>query len=689
MRRSDKTRKYFYTSLFAVATIAVVFACLSFERSSNTKWPSLISDGYPRAFFFRRSENMIVAGYENWEKTFIRLGGIMGKTQNEEIVNRKTSLPFFQKFKQKHPEQAVFLHYNGNGRDPLEGEKFFAGHWLYYEGTPLLESINDNNRQVTIKVKDAAVFKMKTGRLKNKNDELAICALNENGSPDWNYAEQLTLADADYANNTITVNRGRYGTRPLRFEAGKSIVLPHAVEGPWGNESNLLWLYNHSSTSPKDKNGKTCDDILIEDIASKFKTKGELSMFDGVEFDVLWNELKNENNLSARKIDVDGDGKGDNGIVNGVNVYSIGVFDFCRNFRDAMGPDKMIMADGMTYMFQRGVGYLNGIESEGWPHLKDPEVSDWSGGWNRHLFWNENSFRPAFSFINFKYAQNIIPAPLGRQRLVWAVSQLLDASITGGGYILEKPVNGIKLAINDEFVAGDRQQKSWLGFPKGPAVRLALHQPDLLKDKGRNPDKAFLNNITGENLDIKLDKNAIRIQSAKKGNLKFSLKDIPASGPDLMVSLKIRCDPRIGYPAKMPRLLHVSYDADPQRNMSFCNDKWFTATFYFRDVKEDKLSLLFDLESNESLLIKDITAHAYPDVVFRVFDNGVVLANPSLHPFTFDLAKVAPGIKLHRLQGTESQDRITNNGQPVGDKITIAEREGLFLQVDNNSINKR
>jgi hypothetical protein len=269
------------------------------------------------------------------------------------------------------------------------------------------------------------------------------------------------------------------------------------------------------------------------------------------------------------------------------------------------------------------------------------------------------------------------------------VSQLLDANITAGGYILEKPVNGVRLAINDEFVAGARQQKSWLGFPKGPVVRMALQQPDLLKNKGLKPDAAFLKNIQGENLEVKLVENAIRIQSAKKGNLKFSINAIPAKGPDLLVSLKIKCDPRIGYPAKMPRLLNVSYNADPQRNMSFCNDKWFTATFYFRNIKEDGLSLLFDMESNEALMIKDITVHAYPDVAYRIFDHGVVLANPSLQPFTFDLAKIAPGTKLRRLQGTEMQDKVTNDGQPVGDKLTIAEREGLFLQVDETSKNKQ
>ncbi len=39
----------------------------------------ILTSGYPRAFFFRRSVTLITPGYENWEKTFNRLGGIMVK----------------------------------------------------------------------------------------------------------------------------------------------------------------------------------------------------------------------------------------------------------------------------------------------------------------------------------------------------------------------------------------------------------------------------------------------------------------------------------------------------------------------------------------------------------------------------------------------------------------------------------
>lgn len=80
------------------------------------------------------------------------------------------------------------------------------------------------------------------------------------------------------------------------------MILLHAVEGPWGEKNNLLWLYNHSTESFKDKQGRTCDDVLIAELASKFAAGGELNAFDGVEFDVLANEFEKSANKMPVKL---------------------------------------------------------------------------------------------------------------------------------------------------------------------------------------------------------------------------------------------------------------------------------------------------------------------------------------------------------------------------------------------------
>jgi len=91
--------------------------------------------------------------------------------------------------------------------------------------------------------------------------------------------------------------------------------------------------------------------------------------------------------------------------------------------------------------------------------------------------------------------------------------------------------------------------------------------------------------------------------------------------------------------------------------------------------------LTFELafEGGEEVAIESLTAHAAPRAVAREFENGIVLANPSMRPFAFDLAKMFPGKSFQRFQAVPTQDTATNNGQPVGPSVTIDRRDGLFL----------
>jgi hypothetical protein len=91
------------------------------------------------------------------------------------------------------------------------------------------------------------------------------------------------------------------------------------------------------------------------------------------------------------------------------------------------------------------------------------------------------------------------------------------------------------------------------------------------------------------------------------------------------------------------------------------------------------VNLSFEVEGNEPVVLKSVAAHAHPDVVCRMFEGGVVLANPSRKPYTFDLDTLSPGRKYRRIQGTATQDTQTNNGQPVVGKVTVGERDALFL----------
>ena len=97
------------------------FTCISSANQpleSGGYSSTLISqDVYPRVFFFRASERPGKdpgLSYQKWEAAFERLMGIMGKVQDEEIPGlSKRNIDFFTRFKKRHPDQVVLMHYNG------------------------------------------------------------------------------------------------------------------------------------------------------------------------------------------------------------------------------------------------------------------------------------------------------------------------------------------------------------------------------------------------------------------------------------------------------------------------------------------------------------------------------------------------------------------------------------------------
>jgi hypothetical protein len=682
--------------------ILALFLANSCQNDTPESVPlEILKDEYPGSFFFRRPVAMTDLEFTQWDSLYNRLSGIIGKTLNEEIPGSSAAIDYYERFKKAHPEQMVLLHFNGNSKDPNDPSgNFHASHWLYYEGCELSEDIKAEKGQYEIKVSDPGMFYTSIGRYKNVNDDIGICRKTEDGKPDWDYSEHVQLVSINHEQKSIVVNRAMYGSEALDFTAGETLVCPHVSEGPWGGENNnLLWLYNRSSLCPKDKNGKMCIDILSDYMAEQFSEGGRLQYYDGVEFDVLWNDIRPQ--TFGRLADANGDGIGDGGIIEGINTVYDGTDIFCKLLREKLGPYKLILSDGFTPVMQTSVKYLNGIESEGWPLHADTEVRDWSGGWNRHLFWNQNAFEPHFGYVNFKYMGGVEPPPLPRQRLVWAAAQLMSVKIAHGGLMRagEKALTGEyytsgawkgddtvnfkvpAIDIIDEFIGGELQEKYWLGRPLEESVRLALKKHDVLEGGGINISSDFLSRFSGEAVSFSRESNELEIEGSTDNKMRFSMDNIMCAGPDLLISFEVKGNLVESNPER-PRLLNLWSSENNYKLMTWVNDEWFTATFYFRDIVKNNINIFFEAQTGEKIFIKNLTAHAYPDVICREFENGLVLANPSHHPYTFNLAAISPGRKYKRLTATAHQDNITNNGNPVADSVSLGERSGLFLLVD-------
>jgi len=842
---------------------------------------TVLGENYPRVFFFRASEggpSRPGAEYERWEAEFNRLMGIMGKCLDEEVLGREARNPeFFSRFKQRQPQQVVLLHFNGNSRDPrYHTDRYFPGHWIYRRATGIAADVPAEAGETEIRVEDTTDFKVNTGRYRTSTDDIALLGITPAGRHDWSHCEQVQLVSVDEQAKTIRVKRGCYGTQPLAFAAGRARAAAHAVEGPWGRNNNLLWFYNHAAHCPRDPQGRTCDDLLVDDLAAWFGPGGKLAAFDGLEFDVLFNETHG---------DTDGDGELDNGMVSGVNGYGIGVVEFVRKLRARMGDDFLIQADGALgpggSRSQRAWGLLNGIDSEGWPNLNQWEMDDWSGGLNRHGFWRDNARPPVFNYINHKWTQavpgqpGVVHAPevpLARHRLVFAAAQFTDAMLCYSlppqpetqpqteTRIRAQTRTGNQIGIWDEFRCGAADTLGWLGRPQGEAVHLAAATRDLLAGIGSPPRAELAERIRGE-VTTEPAAGGLRVaaQNPAPADLAFSLPDVPTAGGDLSVFVAIRAEPRQDYPREMARLVQcevsggeirllernpsatgmvlrgqeespldrsfgarvdyrpqetmgdrslkayaihppflggrgavfwtrdvdVPHDAElrfqlgmaaksPKRSdgvwfqvwiaeqnarrtgafekiferstkahqwqpqsvplaawagrrvrlkfvadcgphdntttdqgfwgdvkivkrglaeaditrakayMSWANDRSFTSVFYFRDIRSPAVDLKLTVEGSEPITLEGLSAHAQPDAMLRRFERGIVLANPSRQPYTFDLSKLAPGTQYRRIQGTPNQDPETNNGSPVGPHVTVGERDALFLVTSAN-----
>ena len=165
----------------------------------------------------------------------------------------------------------------------------------------------------------------------------------------------------------------------------------------------------------------------------------------------------------------------------------------------------------------------------------------------------------------------------------------------------------------------------------------------------------------------------------------FTLPEVDVSGEDLFVTLRLRADPLEGYPGSIGRRVTVTAALDGDTNraveeFTWANEKPFAAAFYFKDVGPGSVNLGFEVEGDQPIVFEKLSAHSATDSMYREFEYGVVFANPSTRTCTFDLGGLFPGASFRRLKGSESQDPETNNGQPLGEELTLGPKDGLFVE---------
>jgi hypothetical protein len=173
--------------------------------------------------------------------------------------------------------------------------------------------------------------------------------------------------------------------------------------------------------------------------------------------------------------------------------------------------------------------------------------------------------------------------------------------------------------------------------------------------------------------------------------LSLTLREVSSYGPDLTVRLEVRGEAMQDYPANVGRLMHVCLPRSTEgvdRLMSWFDGENFRSSFYFShapfltgspDIPVE-VDLVFEFEGIEPVWISEIQVYSHPDAMVREFEHGVVLANPSPRPYTFDLADLFPKQQFRRIQGTPQQDPATNDGSLVSEsRVRLGGKDALFL----------
>lgn len=699
-------------SSHSLAIFALVFVTLlapffiQGQQSVNTrslKGKEVFANKFPQTLSFRNDKLGFNDGFEYWEKAHLPFNSITKKYLQEEVDMDPTFAKWANKYAIKHPGKLMLIHLNGEGRSVNDKDihkLYFPGHWIYEEGTFPIEDID--NQQKEIKLQEAKPFLEKAYTVHGKDigidklpHDLILVELDDNGKRLWDKYEFATIEKVDYTNNKIVVKRGQYNSKPRNFRKGSTYIAPLAGDF-WGG--NLMWYYNLASCCPLDANGKSCSDIFVDEMKNWFGTDGVLEHIDGIGFDVNYFETDH------KTWDCNNNGKADRGFIDGKNLWRLGDLEFLKKIRAAFGDEFIITADGWRDEMQRAVGLFNGMETEG--------LCRWNDGYrqisrtiNQHTYWNiHNNATYQFSYITSKLRNpNDIKISTQLHRMGMAL-----ASCLGVAYAYSAPL------FIPEAVGGTLNNTNWLGKPVSELKYTAKETPDILNGAGKDMNKLIMNQFDFSEVEHRLGKKVLYI----KGKNDNPYEEMFIQGPEINIpsgdliiffeAKAIQGFVDLGDESRIPRKINIKieglsdYPLEPMNSHLLHNDlAGFMGTagftpqmFYFRNAgNNDKpLKIIFEAEEQGEFAIRNISVHNAPATVVREFENGIVMVNPSLNSYDFNLKRLFPKqekyqrIKIdmsnvENLDGDLIEVSSYNNGEIIGNtsKVTLPALNALFL----------
>jgi hypothetical protein len=572
--------------------------------------------------------------------------------------------------------------------------------------------------------------------------DIVICPRDTNGNLDWLGAEFGSVLAVDVADKTIQIRRWRTRreARP-KHEAGtylapnaNQIVLP-AFPDVWTRYLHLReeeyvtpFLPNVTRHCPVDpRTGLNAAQWLARHWGNV--KRSEYAEADGYVFDVSAGTFHPSTRISQQS-DCDVDGKPDYFYFDGLDFWALGMFDFFTCLRDGivgkfdgLGEDLVLVSDSNTNEEARFFNLLNGAEYEfGTVNPFRPVTHKYSSNLDRYLLWSTRARTPRVSYVHNKYPTDTYHGGSDKDMAFYMHDNYyrldMATACMGTGYVgknVSRPGGnpatayperkqqivefGTALPLDwDEYHCGDEDKRNWLGMPLAAPVRLTDHlesreipvrtdRPSIALHVAQDYEAAVLDSSDDKAIHV----NVQEIQPWHDTNFKIRLAlptDLVEKGREYTVRFRSRApspyakiDPKY---MSIPRNLTVRLSVDATIGLA-------QETLVFEHEREIFLTLTAPADgagqlefgvAEEPGVIELSSIRLYKgcaDVMYRRFDNGVVLLNGSATtPFNFDLGTLFPGETYRRIRG--HQDPVHNSGELVIAPLTLNPRDGIMLQ---------
>jgi hypothetical protein len=234
-----------------------------------------------------------------------------------------------------------------------------------------------------------------------------------------------------------------------------------------------------------------------------------------------------------------------------------------------------------------------------------------------------------------------------------------------------------RFTVWDELVNGAAADPGWLGLPTEPAVWTALMTADLLDGAGVRMPSAWIDELvlTGASA-TRVAGPAVRLVPVAAADFTMTFTVADFAGGDLVVAATVRTDASTGLPSGVPRVASVRIRSGPA-SKHYVAAGYQSIRAYARDLPHGDVRVQFSFPAGPAAQVRSLRAYAAADAGYRLFDNGAVFANPSQHPYTFD---VGPLGSFVRLTATAGQDSTVNDGSPVGASLTVAPADAILVR---------